>query len=469
MKKIKKVLLLNPPGDKIYIRDYYCSKVSKTFYTYHPTDLLVLSGILKDMFQLKVIDAISEKLSFKKCMKRIIKFAPDAIIFLSGSVSMNNDFEFLTNLNARLNTPKKRNTLFIGTGDLFMEASREFFDHVFLDAILLDFTTDDIVKYLQGKTPNANMMYRKQKRLVKRPVPRPVVKNIKIPVPRYDLFPNRKYRYPFIRKYPFATVLTDYGCPFKCTFCIMSRIGFKLRSIENVIEELKYLKKNGFKNIYFNDQTFGANKSRTKELLHRMIEEKLSFGWICFSRVDVTDEKMLQLMKKAGCHTIMYGVESGSQKILNKYQKEITKERIQETFANAKKLGIRTFATFIIGLPGETKADVQKTIDFAKKINPHFVGFNTAVPRIGTKLREETIKQGIVKDELIEMDQSGSFTAMNTKQLSGNEIQKLQKRATIEFYLRPKYFTQAIASIKSFKDLWTYMANGLSLFRKILN
>ncbi|MCF7861346.1 radical SAM protein [Candidatus Woesearchaeota archaeon] len=460
-KNCRKILLLNPPGDKIYIRDYYCSKVSKTYYTYHPTDLLVLSGILSAEFEIKVIDAIAEKLSETRCTDKINAFSPDYIIFLSGSVSFEKDFKYLSKI--KKISPKIK---FIGSGDLFLDGDKRHFDNSFLDAILFDFTTQDIADYIKTGQAKANMMYRSGTSLTKKQVTRPIVKDLEIPIPRYDLFPNRKYRYPLVRKYPFATVLTDYGCPFKCSFCIMSKIGFKLRTVDNVMEEIHYLKSHGFQQIYFNDQTFGANRKRTVELLKRMIDEKINIGWFCFSRVDVVSEDVLKLMKKAGCHTIIYGVESGSQRILDKYQKGINKKQIAKIFRLSKRLRIRTFATFIIGLPGETPKEANETIKFAKKISPDLVAFNTAVPRVGTDLRKESIDSGYIKDEIEEMDQSGTFTVMNTDQMSYEQVMQLQRKATMSFYMRPKYIFQVLGSMRSYEDIKSYITNALSLFHK---
>src|SRR3989344_6619387 len=113
----KLILLLNPPGDKTYLRDYYCSKVSKTDYIYQPTDLLLLSGILFQDYDIQFIDAIADRLSIEKCKDKILKINPDIIVCLTGSVSKNIDFEFIKDVKGEMNRLGK-NIVLIGTGDV---------------------------------------------------------------------------------------------------------------------------------------------------------------------------------------------------------------------------------------------------------------------------------------------------------------------------------------------------------------
>lgn len=152
------ILLLNPPGDKIYLRDYYCSKISKADYILHPVDLYILSGILYQKHNLYVIDAIVERLSEDECFDRIMKLDLDAIVFLTGQVSYEKDFRFMERVKEA-----KKDIKIIGTGDIFMEeGEKRLEEYRFLDAILLDFTTDDILKYLDGEEAD-NIIYNNHK------------------------------------------------------------------------------------------------------------------------------------------------------------------------------------------------------------------------------------------------------------------------------------------------------------------
>jgi anaerobic magnesium-protoporphyrin IX monomethyl ester cyclase len=162
---MKKVLLLNPPGDKIYFRDYYRSKVSKANYYYHPLDLLYLSGrFSKSEFDLGVIDAIADHLSENACLQKIRQMSPDIILSLVASPSYQKDASFLKKLKNEI-----PNFILIATGDVYRELREETFKITpFIDVVLLDFSTDDIIRYLgsgRGEKIN-NIIYKFKDKII---------------------------------------------------------------------------------------------------------------------------------------------------------------------------------------------------------------------------------------------------------------------------------------------------------------
>src|SRR3972149_602005 len=331
------ILLLNPPGKKLYVRDYYCSKTSKANYIYHPIDLLLLSGILASRHNVDLIDAIVERLSPDDCLNRIANKRPDAIIALTGAVSIKEDISFFEKLKKR-----SGNIPIYASGDILMEDGAEFLKKVdCVEGIILDFTSNEILKLLDGiQGPFGTIIYKNGNSIVGS-TGKFLRGEFSLPIPRYELFPLNKYTYPFINSSPFATVLTDYGCPYRCSFCIMGTLPYKYRSVENIMEELEYVHSLG------------------------MIEKRFGFGWVCFSRVDITDEEILKIMREAGCHTIIYGVETGNDELLKQYGKDISKEMIKKTFTLCKKQGINTVGTFLLGLPEDNRESILKTIEFS--------------------------------------------------------------------------------------------------------
>ena len=455
-----KILLLNPPGDKKYLRMYYCSQVAKSDYVYQPVDLMVLAGILKD-HELKVMDAIVDNIGFDQCQNQILDMDIDVIILLTGFVSWDLDKKLIKNI------VDKKKVKIIALGDIMhAQAEKRLKEENFLDAAILDFTSYDILDYLNGNYKNINnLVYRDGEKII---VPKKKsIKNYEIPVPRHDLFFNRKYRYPFIKKYPMTTVLTDYGCAFNCSFCIFSTLGFKFRSVDNVIKELDFVKSLGIKEIFFLDQTFGAIKNRNFELCERMIKKNYKFNWFCFSRVDVLDKETMILMKKAGCHTIIFGVESSQINTLKEYHKQYTHEQIIKTFRIASKLGIQTVGTFLFGLPEETKEDCLNTIKFAIKLKCDFASFNFATPREETELRKKAIKKGLIKKDMEIIDQSGDTISMATGNLSKKDLEKIKKKAYISFYLRPTYFIQRLSKLRSFDEFKIQVRQAFSMVKNV--
>ena len=457
----KKILLLNPPGRRLYIRDYYCSKVSQANYIYPPTDLVYISGYLKN-FDLYFIDAVVKKLSVDYVFKKIGEINPDYIISLIGAVSLQEDIEFIKKI--KLYNEKMK---IVVSGDIFKEEpQQQLKKYPYIDAVLTDFFSEGVLYYILSDYEKiVDVVYRIDGEIVSKETKCKVVKDIELPIPKHELFVFLPYRYPFIYSRYFAVVLAGYGCPFNCAFCIIGKLGYKLRKIENVIAELKYVRSIGIKEVFFLDQTFFANKNYYKLLCENMIKENLNLAWICFSRVDVVDEEILLLMKSAGCHTIIFGVESGDEKILEKYRKGYTLQQVKKIIEFCNKINIQTVGTFILGLPEETKQSMQKTLKLITSIPLDFVSLNVAVPRRGTDLRKEAITLGLINENFDIMDQSGTEIAMSTKTLSKQDILNFRRKMVIKFYFRLKYIVNKLKKIKNLKDLIKKINQALFLIK----
>ncbi len=467
-----RVLLLNPPGDKPYLRDYYCSHTAKANYYWHPYDLVVQSGILSRRHEVEFLDANCLGFSFNETAQRIHDISPDALVFLTGGVCWKNDFDFLETLNLPQHVPV------IGTGDVLVSKGRELMGrHPWLSAVLLDFTSDSIDHFLDAWNPKEqtvegedllpNLLYRSGDQILRGVDPGK--RYYSFPLPRYDLLPLAKYRIPHGRRRLFASFLTDFGCPYTCSFCFNGKWAHKLRDIDNAMQELHYLKEIGIHELWIKDLTFGVNRQHSTEFLKRLIDEKLNFDWVTLSRVDVMDEELLTLMSCAGCHTIQFGVESSDQGILNSIEKGIEPKRVKEVFALCRRLKIRTLAHFIIGLPGETEETAQNSIAFAKELDPDFVSFNVAAPRMGTDLRAEAIRQGWTSKDVETVDNSIAFPQMNIETLTFERVQVLRNQAIREFHLRPNYLWRKVKDFRSPREAWRAMSNAYWLLRSTIN
>jgi radical SAM superfamily enzyme YgiQ (UPF0313 family) len=462
---MSRILLLNPPGTRPYLRDYYCSKVSKANYLYEPVDLLILSGLLTRRHQVQVLDCIALGLDGNEALRRILDAAVEVVIFLSGAVSWHEDRPFLQAVK------QASEALLIGSGDLFLQdGDRILAEHDFVDAVLLDFTTAGLLSYLErpaGAQPE-NMIFRQGEEIVHGPVVRSKNTTFEIPPPRHDLFPHHSYSYPTVKRAPFATVQSDYGCPYHCRFCVMGGLGHKVRSAENVLAELEILAGSGFREIYFNDQTFGVLRQRTLALCEGMETRRLGLAWQAWTRVDLVDEEILKRMRAAGCHTLLFGVESANHKTLRTQNKGYGLGQVKRAFALCRSLGIRTLATYIIGLPGETEADIRRTIDFAVELDSDLASFNVLVPRAGTEVRREALQKGWIRERDTLLDQSGTYPIMGNEHLSSVEVWRLKNRAVRAFYGRPGYWLRRLRQIDTGYELRRNLTNGWILLRNMV-
>ena len=342
------------------------------------------------------------------------------------------------------------------TGDVCRDLSGKIMAEAgFIDAILLDFSTDDVIKYLscgQGEII-PNIIYRHNGQIISGAETHQTGE-FDAPLPRWDLFYLDKYSFPFSRKRKMASILTDFGCPFGCKFCSINTLGFKLRPTDSVIKEIKLLKNLGIDELFMRDQSFGADKSRTLELCREITEQNLRISWSCFARVDVIDEELIKAMKQAGLHTIIFGIESGNEEILRDYNKNISLEQMRNAAKLCRQHGVRAAGTFIIGLPGESRESILKTIKLAKDLKLDYASFNVAAPTFGSKFRQEAIANNWVDESEIEMDTSKGSPIWNNQNLLPNkEIKKLHHQAIISFYLDPRYLLRRLLALRSWDEV----------------
>ncbi len=456
-----KLLLLNPPGQRVYLRDYFCSKVSQADYLNHPIDFVYLSGLLREHYELHLLDAIVDRLAVEKSLRLIRELRPSVIIGLIGSVSYEEDVAFYRALAAQTNA-----TLVL-IGDVLIDQREARLRELdFAAAFLHDFSDPSVLAFLRGNAiALTNMTLRAGEEIHAAPLVRTRHETFELPIPAHQLFINKDYRYPFVRKRRFATVMTEFGCPYRCTFCIMSTLGWKIRPVDNVLAELDSVHGLGIRELFFLDQTFALQKPRALELLHAMQTRKYGFGWLCFSRPDILDDEVLFEMKKAGCHTLILGLESGDDAILAATKKDYTRAEVLAGFQRCASHGLRTVATVIIGLPEETEASFQRTMDFLKTVPVDFVSFNVAVPRMGTPLREQALEHQLIAPNVQVMDQSGSEVAMPGFTLSREQIARMRQKAVREFYFNTTYLKKRLLGLRSFEEARIQMRQGFGLLR----
>jgi anaerobic magnesium-protoporphyrin IX monomethyl ester cyclase len=270
---------------------------------------------------------------------------------------------------------------------------------------------------------------------------RPFIQSLDdLPIPRHELLPLQSYRMPLI-KGPFTFIVTSRGCPAGCTYCIKHvsyQFGVRLRAPALILEELWQLKKLGIHNIHMYADLFTVNREQVVELCRLMIAEKIDIRWTCNSRVDYVDEEMLQLMGKAGCWLISWGIESGNEQILRHARKGAYPDKAERALRWARQAGIKNWGYFIIGLPRETEATIRQTIDFSKKLPLDIALFHVAAPYPGTPFFFEVVKEGWFRPgtrwEQVDMDKG---TVLDYPGLSAERLLYWQKRAFREWAFRP--------------------------------
>jgi len=265
-------------------------------------------------------------------------------------------------------------------------------------------------------------------------------------------------------KGPFTFIVTSRGCTAGCKFCIKHvsyQYSVRLRSPEKIMEELWVLKKLGINNIHMYADLFTVNREQVMRLCQLMIEQNIRINWTCNSRVDYVDEEMLQMMHKAGCWFISWGLESANETILKRIRKGITQEQVRQALGWSHKAGIKNWGYFIIGLPGETEATIQETIQYAKSLPLDIALFHIAAPYPGTPFFFEVLENGWFRKgtrwEQVDMDKE---TVLDYPDLPRERLMYWQKRAFREWAFRPgPIFTY----IKMLFSDWTTFRSALSV------
>jgi anaerobic magnesium-protoporphyrin IX monomethyl ester cyclase len=214
-----------------------------------------------------------------------------------------------------------------------------------------------------------------------------------LPLPARHLFPLSKYHALNVH----ASVITGRGCPFNCIFCVGSKMGgrrARFRDPKLIVDEIEQALAQGFKEVNFEDDLLTLNHRHVYGICDEIRARGLKFNWSAFSRVDTVNPELLGRMKEAGCTWLLFGVESGNQEILDTIKKKITLEKVRESVRMAKEAGIDILASFIIGLPGETRETLKQSVQFGLELGASY-GFHVLSPFPGTEVREKAEEYGI--------------------------------------------------------------------------
>ena len=265
-----------------------------------------------------------------------------------------------------------------------------------------------------------------------------------IPFPARHLLPLEKYdrTIEFLKAKPADVMSISRGCTFNCGFCETKKLwGNICRSFspQRVMAEVQDLvTKYGTKGIYFINDNFTLKKKETSEWCDLMIKSKLDLEWVCDTRVDLVSEELLEKMASAGCKTIWFGVESGSQRILEKINRHITLEQTENAFKLCRKKGIQVACSFMLGMPGETKEDLQASFRFAEKLDADWCQFNIFIAYPDSPLYREMLE----KNMYTRLDDF--LLSVKTDEFDYDALLAIQKQFFKDFHRSPKRIIKRI-------------------------
>lgn len=441
----------------------------KPKYGLQPLGVLYIAALLKRHgIDVQVLDADVEGLTVEEIVRRILAWGPDLVGFSMMTPQLMTGLE----ASARLKEAKPDLTIVLGGahidsthGDVFSMADCFDFaiygegEHALLE-VVQNMERHGRANLTQCLAGVGNVIYKDETGKVIKNHERPFLMDLdSLPSVDYDLVDISKYIIPTMTGKYVISMMLSRGCPFKCTFCDAPiTMGKKIRfwSIDRVIADIRFnVEKYNCRNFVFKDSTFTANKKWADAFCDALIASGLNIKWRCNTRVNLVPPPLLEKMKKAGCYVINFGVESGSPEILKNIQKEVNIDAIYDAHKRCRQLGIRTYATFIIGSPGETDATVKESIKVACGIRPNLAMFFVCTAYPGTPLYDQALKAGMVEPRWWatqgwDPKKNSAFqvrwgwTAKGALKIPGLDSEGWQKRATRAFYLRPFFIWDTI-------------------------
>jgi hopanoid biosynthesis associated radical SAM protein HpnJ len=444
MKVCMRTLFLNPPSfegfDGGASSRWPASREIESYW--YPVWLCYPAGLLPDS---KVIDAPPHRVSIDQTIAMAKDY--ELLVLFTSTPGFEVDLkmsEMMKDANPKLKV------CFVGPPvtvepEKALEASKA------IDFVIRREFDYQIVDYANGKPieeiPGAS--FRRNGSIVNNPEA-PVIENLDaLPwvtkVYKRDLDISR-YNVPFLLN-PYISFYTSRGCPAMCTFCLWPQTHsghrWRLRSSDDIVNEVRYALEAfpNIKEIFFDDDTFNYRKERTIELCSKL--KKLNFTWSCTSRV-TTDYETLRAMKDAGCRLLIVGYESGDPQILKNIKKGATVDMAERFTANCKKLGLVIHGDFIVGLPGETRDSIQKTIEFAKRLDNETIQVSIAHPYPGTEFYDYARKNNLISIGNIVDDRGHQLPKVIYPGLDEAELMDWVERFYGEYYFRPRVIWRVV-------------------------
>lgn len=458
-----KVILINPPDNL----ENFLGGGKNLVSVFEPLGLLYISAVCKEYgYNIDVIDASAENLSFQQLKNIIADIEPDVI----GITSFVSNGNIVYELGKWIKNEYPNIMVILGNTHASVYAEAYLKDNC-CDIVVHgegEYTFLKILSVLEKKQSDfsaiPSISYRLNEKFFTTSRPTVIENLSRLPLPDRDAVKQELYNMPPITNMLYSGkknriakhMFTSRGCPFSCTFCVVhNNKGQRYNSIINVVNEIEILlKKYSASYIFIMDSIFTSDKNRVITICKEIKRRRLNFKWGCEGHVGFIDQQLAEEMESSGCYDIAFGIESGVQRLLDNVQKKVQLDKIEETVRTIKNnTKIKVSGLFILGLPGETYKDTLQTINFAKKLPLDMAQFSILVPYPGSSIFNELLMKGELDDGRREngtLDVSVwlryspyIFDTHNkpiwvTPALSADTLKKLQKKALREFYFRPK-------------------------------
>lgn len=468
------ILLIEPPAVSKFgnQRIFGGNGSNKSEFHKPPLDLMMISGFMrKEGFDNTLIDANSSGRAIGDIREIIRKKAPEVVFFSTSTCTIYGDL-----LVAKAAKEISPSIVTVAIGTHVMALPEETFkESSALDVIVQSSEWEqaslNIVKNLSDLNCAKGIFFREQGGRIIKTDAQPTVDDLDLlGFPAHDKLEKYLYRGPTSRRSPKTMVMGQKACISNCSFCCQPAFfgapSLRKRSVGHFLEELLWVQGLGFREVMFNDATLTADIDWATELFEGMIRNGLDLAWYCTTRADRIDAKTLRLMKRAGCNTILMGMESSDPGVLKNIRKGVTAEQIREAVSMVKRAGMDTVVFGVIGFPGETRESIRKTIDFMKTLDTTYITLGIAVPAPGTDFFRYVENNGYLLTRDWSLYDPMKKPVFSYPWLFADEILHYSRYGLRQFYLRPGYMLHRLAGVRSFAELAGYFKNFIGFLER---
>lgn len=456
---------LNPNFRELVFRDESIGSIP-------PLSLLYVAALLEqEKVQVELIDMAAEQLTYPQALDRLRAFSPDLLGFTTTTPSFHPVLRWIKQFKKDTGLP-----ILVG-GEHIKLYPEESMVHPEIDFCIVGEAEIPLPQFIRafkqgGKFQGIKSLgYRENGRVVIDKT-RQAIKDIDtVPFPARHLIKNELYENILTRKKNFTAFISTRGCPFKCAFCNQNLQAYRTRSPQNFIEEVvRNYQEFKIRDFDIYDSTFTANKKLVLRVCEELQRQNLDIGFSARSRVDVVSKDMLDALKAAGCHTIMYGIESSNPEILKRMNKGISIARVIEVVEYTKKIGIDILGFFMFGFPGETHQTARETIRFALKLPLDYAQFTVLLPVTETAIYDYYRERGLE-------DYWGEYTKDPAKErlieLIDTEIDRAEASGLVaeayrRFFFRPRIIWKRFKKLQSLHEFQRLAKGALGILANSL-
>lgn len=410
-----------------------------------------------------LIDARTLRLTMPEVAAALKKFRPDVLGAMMTTYMFPETLSWLKYLRGELHTAGIKCKVLVGGYNLRVYPG-ESVSHPEIDFGCVEhayYTVPALFAALEkGETDFSavpGLAWKRGGEIVVNPHPQKIVFDA-FPNPARDLLPNDLYAEFPTRRKNFTAMVTSLGCPFSCSFCEAGGCEYNPRSPATVVAEMKEcVERHGVREIDIFDYEFTGSRGRVLEICAGIKKEKLDVNWICRSRVDTADPELMKAMYSAGCRRIYWGIESGSQAVLDSLKKGIKLEQIVETVRASRRAGLENLGFFLVGVPGETRETVRQTVEFAKKLDLDYVQFSKLLAKPRTPLwRDLVVSTGkdYWKDWVLGKETDRDLPRPWLKGMTNAEVDELARWAYINYHSRPLFLLRHAFKCRSLSEFF---------------